>query len=141
MENNITKVGVGVMIMKDGKVLLGKRKALHGLGEYSAPGGHLEYMESFEDAVIREVSEECGVKIKNIQFVHVANIFAYKPKHYINVCFSADWESGEPQVLEPDKCESWGWYELDQLPEPMFIQTKLVIENYKSGNHFNNKVE
>ena len=141
MEEQITKVGVGVMIMKDGKVLLGKRKALHGQGEYSPPGGHLEYMESFEDAVIREVAEECGLKIKNIKFVHVANIFAYKPKHYINIFFYADWESGEPEVLEPDKCESWEWYDLDKLPEPLFIQTKLGVENYKSGNHYNNKVE
>src|SRR5215469_4737907 len=43
------KVGVGVMILKDGKVLIGKRKGAHGAGEWAWPGGHLEYMESFED--------------------------------------------------------------------------------------------
>jgi len=35
MEENIPKVGVGVMIFKDGKILLGKRKGSHGAGEYS----------------------------------------------------------------------------------------------------------
>lgn len=48
------KVGIGVMIFKDGKVLLGKRKGSHGDGEYSFPGGHLNYMESFEDCAQRE---------------------------------------------------------------------------------------
>ncbi|OGI64368.1 hypothetical protein A2914_01890 [Candidatus Nomurabacteria bacterium RIFCSPLOWO2_01_FULL_41_21] len=139
-EEKITKVGVGVMILKDGKVLLGKRKSLHGEGQYSPPGGHLEHLEGFEDAVRREVMEECGVKIKNIKFVHVANIMHYAPKHYMNIFFSADWDSGEPEVLEPKKCESWDWYDLDNLPEPLFLQTKLGIENYKSGNHYNDKV-
>lgn len=142
MENNEqkTKVGVGVLVFRDGRILLGKRKSLHGKGEYSAPGGHLEYMESFEDCAKRETLEECGVKIKNLKFVHVANIMAYSPKHYINIVLSADWDNGEPEVLEIEKCENWGWYDLDKLPEPMFIQTRLGIENYKSGNHFNNEV-
>ncbi len=49
------RVGIGVMVMKDGKVLLGKRKGSHGAGEYAWPGGHMEYMESFEDVAKREV--------------------------------------------------------------------------------------
>ena len=137
----MTKVGVGVLIFKDRKVLLGKRKSVHGQGEYAPTGGHLEYMESFEDCARRETLEECGVKIKNLEFVHVANIMSYASKHYINIILSAEWESGEAKVLEPEKCESWDWYDLDNLPEPMFVQAKLGIENYKSGNHFNDKVK
>ena len=47
-----TRVGIGVIILKDGKVLLGKRKGSHGAGEYAFPGGHLEYMESFDVALV-----------------------------------------------------------------------------------------
>ena len=50
------KVGVGVMILKDGEILLGKRKGSHGEGEYAFPGGHLEYMESFSDCAKRETN-------------------------------------------------------------------------------------
>ena len=66
MKDNYPKVGVGVMIIKNGKVLFHKRKGSHGDGEYAWPGGHLEYMESFEDCVRREVYEEAGIEIKNI---------------------------------------------------------------------------
>ena len=42
------KVGLGVMVIKDGKVLMCKRKSSHGTGEWAWPGGHVEHVESFE---------------------------------------------------------------------------------------------
>ena len=110
-----TKVGIGVMILKEGRVLLGKRKGSHGSGEYSFPGGHLEYMESFEDCAKRETLEECGIAIGNIRFQFVANVTAYAPKHYVHIGLIADWIQGEPKNLEPDKCEEWQWLDLKIL--------------------------
>ena len=129
---NITRVGVGVMIFKDGKVLLGKRKGSHGAGEYSFTGGHLDYMESFEDCARRETKEEAGVEIENVSFQCLSNITAYAPKHYVHIGLIADWKSGVPEVMEPEKCESWGWYSLDALPEPLFEVTKRSLEFYKT---------
>ena len=140
-EENKTRVGMGVMILRDGKVLMGRRKTSHGVGEYAFPGGHLEYMESFEDYVRRETREECGVEIKNIKFLHVGNVFHYAPKHYVNLVLLAEWESGEPQILEPEKIEDWQWYSLDNLPEPVFIQTGLAIESYKTGTNYYDAVQ
>lgn len=140
MENKIfeqkPKVGVGIMILKDGKVLLGKRKGSHGEGEYSFPGGHLEYMESFEDCARREIKEECGIEIKNIRFQFLANVIKYAPKHYAHVGLLADWQAGEPKVLEPEKCESWGWYSLEALPEPMFEMCKLATDSWNMGINY-----
>ena len=132
-EENRSKVGVGVMIMKEGKVLLGKRKGSHGAGQHAFPGGHLEYMESFKDCALREIAEECGIEVENIRFQYLANIKHYAPKHYVHIGLAADWKSGEPQVLEPDKSEYWGWYGLDELPQPMFYACELAIEAYKTG--------
>lgn len=134
-----TKVGVGVMVFKNGKILMGKRKSSHGEGEYCYPGGNLEYMEGFEDCAKRETLEECGIEIKNIKFNFVANELEYAPKHYVNVSFVAEWESGEPKVLEPDKFESFDWYDLENLPEPIFAMSKLGIESYKTGKNFYDK--
>ncbi len=130
------KVGIGVMVLKDGKVLLGKRKGSHGAGEYAFPGGHLEYMESFEDCARRETKEECGIEIENIRFLFLGNLKDYAPKHYAHIQFVADWKSGEPVVLEPEKCEGWGWYSLDALPEPNFTMIPLAIEAYKTGRNY-----
>lgn len=132
MEQNRTKVGVGVMILKDGKVLFGKRKGSHGAGEYAFPGGHLEYLESFEDCAQRELKEECGIDVVNIRFQFLANVLKYAPKHYVHVGLLADWSAGEPMVLEPEKLESWGWYEFDKLPQPMFEMCRMAISSYET---------
>lgn len=137
MQNDLyPKVGVGVMILKDGKVLLGKRKGSHGEGEYSFPGGHLEYMESFADCARREVQEECGIEIGNIRFQVLANITKYAPKHYTHIGLVADWKSGEPQLLEPDRNESWGWYEIGDLPQPVFEMCEIQIRSHSTGRNY-----
>ncbi|MEI7512129.1 MAG: NUDIX domain-containing protein [Candidatus Uhrbacteria bacterium] len=130
------KVGIGVMILKDGKVLLGKRKSSHGAGEYSFPGGHLEYMESFEECAKRETREECGVEIENVRFLFLGNLKSYAPKHYVQISFVADWKSGEPQVLEPEKMADWAWYPIDEIPKPHFTMIPNVIEAYKTGRNY-----
>ena len=131
------KVGVGVMILRDGKVLMTKRKGSHGAGEYSFPGGHLEYMESYEDCAIRETREEAGIEIKNIRFLYTANVMKYAPKHYVHIGMIADWASGEAVVMEPEKAEEWQWYSLDDLPSgDIFEFCKLSFEAYKNGKHY-----
>jgi 8-oxo-dGTP diphosphatase len=127
-----TRVGIGVMIFKDNKILLGKRKGKHGAGEYAFPGGHLEFMESFEDCARRETREEAGIEIKNIKFVAVGNTNVFVPRHYVHLGLIADWAAGEPQLLEPDKSEGWAWYGLDELPEPLFYGVKLTLDAYKN---------
>lgn len=138
--DNKIRVGVGVMIFsKDRKkILLGKRKGSHGAGEYSFPSGHLEYGESFEKCAKREVMEKCGVEIKNLRFQLVVNVCRYHPRHDIYLGFIADLHDGVPRVMEPEKCESWGWYELNNLPMPMFHFCLLSLLNFFNGayNHY-----
>jgi 8-oxo-dGTP diphosphatase len=118
------------------KILLGKRKGSHGAGEFAFPGGHLEYMESFADCARREVHEECGIEIDNIRFEFVANVTKYAPKHYLHIGLVADWKSGKPKVLEPDKSEEWNWYDLKDLPSPMFEMCKLAVRCHASGETY-----
>ncbi|MBI2355690.1 MAG: NUDIX domain-containing protein [Candidatus Doudnabacteria bacterium] len=129
------KVGMGIYIVKDGKVLLGKRKGSIGDGEYASPGGHLEYMESFEHCAIREVKEETGLEIANVRFLRLWNQ-KHPDYHYINIAVTADWVSGEPKVMEPDSCESWDWYDFDHLPNPLYPTIHSAIEALKTGKNF-----
>jgi len=129
--NNRPKVGVGVFVIKDNKVLLGKRKNSHGEGTWSFPGGHLEFNESWEECSKRETLEETGLHITNIRFATVTNdIFQQEKKHYITLFMIADYQSGEIQIREPDKCEKWEWFEWDEkkLPDPLFIPIQNLLK-------------
>lgn len=134
--DKLIKVGVGILVFKKGKVLLTKRKGSHGTGEYAFPGGHLEFGESFADCAKRECREEAGIEIKNIKFLRLLNLKKYAGKHYVDIGLTAEWKSGEPEVLEPDKTEEWGWYDLDKLPKPMFKTIESYKEALKTGKNF-----
>lgn len=135
-ENLRPRVGIGIMIVRDGKVLLGKRKGSHGEGEYAFPGGHLEFGESFAECARRETLEESGVKIKNIKFLYLANILKYGGKHYTHIGLVAEWKSEEAKVLEPEKSEEWGWYPISKPPHPLFEMCKLSYKAYKTHKNF-----
>ncbi|KKQ77912.1 MAG: NUDIX hydrolase [Candidatus Daviesbacteria bacterium GW2011_GWF2_38_6] len=129
------KIGISVLVMKQGKVLLGKRRNTHGAGEYASPGGHLEFNESIEDAARRECREEAGIEIKNIKFLRFSNMRKYG-KHYGDIGLTAEWKSGEVKVCEPQKMEKWDWYKLNNLPKPLFAALDDSFEALKTGNNF-----
>lgn len=130
MEKQRPKVGVAVIIIKDGKVLQGKRKGSHGEGSWACPGGHLDFNESIEECAKREVLEEVGIKIKNIKkFTYTNDIFLQEGKHYITCWVKADYDSGEVKNLEPDRCEKWEWFEWDKLPEPLFLPEQNLLKD------------
>jgi len=128
-ESRRPKVGVGVCIIKDGKVLMGQRLNSHGEGTWSFPGGHLEFGESWEDCAIREVSEETGLKIKRLRFITCTNdIFLAEGKHYITIYMQADWKSGRPTVKEPDRMVKWAWFDWRSLPSPVFLPMENLLK-------------
>jgi 8-oxo-dGTP diphosphatase len=131
------KVGVGVIVIKDGKVLLGKRKNAHGHGKWSFPGGHLELNEKAEDCAKREVMEEAGIEIKNIRYGPYTNdIFKKEKKHYITIFIVADYHSGDVRVMEPDKCEMWSWFSWNHLPKPLFVPIQNLLRQGFSPFNF-----
>jgi 8-oxo-dGTP diphosphatase len=136
MNNDRPQVGMGILVMRRGRVLLGRRRGSHGAGYYAAPGGHLEFGESFEAAARREVREETGLEITALRLLSVGNYLFERAdglRHYVDVDFVCEAPDGEPVLCEPEKCEGWAWYELEQLPEPLFIVTRRMIEAWQAG--------
>jgi 8-oxo-dGTP diphosphatase len=125
------KVGIGVLIIDGDRILLGKRKSAHGEGYWAPPGGHLEFGESWETCAQREVLEETGLAVAAVQFYAVTNdIFYDSGKHYVTI-FMHTVYTGEPvQNLEPEKCECWGWFACDQLPDKLFLPFANLIANH-----------
>ncbi len=126
------KVGIGVFVIKDNKILLGKRKNSHGAGTWSLPGGHLEFKESWEDCARREVKEETNLNIENIKFCAVTNdIFVEENKHYITIFLLSDYKSGDEKIMEPTKCDEWQWFDWNNLPQPIFTPlVNLIKDNF-----------
>jgi 8-oxo-dGTP diphosphatase len=134
--DSTVKIGVGILIWKDGKTLLALRKRSHGADTFQSPGGHLEYMESFEECAKREVMEECGLEIQNIRFLCVANAREFSPKHYIHIGLTADWIGGESETLEPEKTGAWDWYSPDTLPDPINFFTNLALRAMREDRSY-----
>lgn len=136
------KVGVGIIVIKkiDGKsyVMLHQRKGQLGTGYWGSGGGHLELGESMQSGALRELAEEAGpqLKVKNVRFLGVINFTELFPKHYIDVSFAAEWESGEPINSAPRETTDWQWFPLDNLPEPLFPPVKIYFEFIKTGQNY-----
>ena len=127
--NSHPRIGVGVIVMRNGKVLMHLRKSPHGNGTWSFPGGHLEYGETPEQCALREVAEECGVTISNLRRGPYTNdVHESEGKHYITLYILSDWVHDEAQVLEPEKGERWEWYDWDAMPEPVFLPIRHLRE-------------
>jgi len=132
MENICPKVGSGVVIIRDGKTLLAKRKGAHAEGTWGSLGGHVESGESPMEASIREAREELGIEIGNLTFASCTSMIKYD-RHYIDISFTAEIISGEPTICEPDKIEEIGWFDLEALPEPLFEPVRRVFDALKTG--------
>lgn len=123
------RVGVGVLIFNGTKMLLGKRIKSHGTETWSAPGGHLEFGESFEDCAVREVKEETGLAISTPEFLAVTNdIFKEDDKHYVTIFMVAHYpEDQTVKNLEPEKTAAWEWFDIHSLPDKLFLPLKNLI--------------
>ena len=115
------RIGVAVIVVREGRVLLGQRLGAHGEGTWALPGGHLEFGEGIEDCARRELAEETGLNANTFApgpFTN--NVLASKGLHYVTLFLQARNAAGEPQRLEPGKCAGWQWWPWSALPTPLF---------------------
>ncbi|HSW71837.1 MAG TPA: NUDIX domain-containing protein [Chlamydiales bacterium] len=127
-ETKIPRIGVGVVVVKSGLVLLGKRKGSHGAGTWSLSGGHLEYGETIEECAKRELAEETGLQALQIELGPWSNDIINKDKHYVTIFTFVKKFQGDVKLLEPSKCEGWNWFKWDQLPSPLFLPVESLIK-------------
>lgn len=124
-------IGIGVLLVRDGTILLSTRLKKYGKDKLALPGGHVEWMETFKDTAVREVLEETGIKL-NIKRVY--NLYVYSEeihpklgKHYATFYLIAKCPKGqEPKDMEPQKHGPWGWYDPFDLPSNAWEPTKRL---------------
>ncbi len=135
--------GFGIILEKDGKILLGMRhpdpdkadSAFRSAGEWCLPGGKLEWGESFEEGAIRETQEETGITISDPKVISVHNC-RNEHAHFMTVGLLAHEWKGEAKVMEPDEIIEWQWFDLKDLPSPRYFPSFEVIDNYLQGKFY-----
>ncbi|MDP3985651.1 MAG: NUDIX domain-containing protein [bacterium] len=108
----------------NGRIVMHKRSARcrdeH--GRWDCGGGSMEFGESFEDAVRREVREEYGTDIVQLNYAGVRSVVRDNngtPTHWVAVVFAAQVRPELVRIGEPEKMDDLGWFTPDQLPTPL----------------------
>lgn len=133
----VIKVGVQGIILHptDKTILLGKRLNTFQAGTWGLPGGHLEFGESFEEALSRELKEELGITATRMRQLGAFNTPSLPLSHHVQIAFIIDEFNGTPLNIEPDKCSEIHFFALDNLPEPIFSSSVPVIKAYIDQGH------
>ena len=129
-------VGVGAAIFNDkGEIFITKRgsKAKNERGKWEIPGGSVQFGETFEQAVKREIKEELGIEIKVLEMLKIwDHIIPEDKQHWVAPTYICKIIKGTPKIKEPDKCEAIGWFTPSEAEKlPLSIITKYDIELLK----------
>lgn len=122
-------IGINTFVVRDGKLLLGKRKNISGDGTWGLPGGHLEIEENMKAAAERELMEETGLRAESFDFSNIVRDMDTSHR-YIQIGFVAQGVFGEASLNEPDKFEEWRWFSLAELPKDLFPPHIKQIDNF-----------
>lgn len=121
-------LGVGLAILRDGKLLLCKRMKAPEAGHWNIVGGKVDHMERAEIAARREAEEETGLSVGPIRYLGITEqLIEADRQHWISLLYVTDDTSGDPQLTEPDKLSEIGWFDLDALPQPLSVFTQTVL--------------
>jgi 8-oxo-dGTP diphosphatase len=129
-------VGVSVLIVREGKLLLGRRQnTCTADGLLSTPGGRIEINETMFNAAVRETMEETGISVEETLCVGFKEHFRYG-KHYFMFYMWAVVSEGVPRNLEPHKCEGWQWVDINKIPAdctepPEIIESVKILSRTK----------
>ena len=122
---------VSVIIKKDNKILLSKRKNTgYGDGLYALPGGGVDGDETILQAAIREAQEELAITLrkKDLHVLHASHIRYPSRVETIRFFIVVDKWDGEIINNEPEKCDDIRWFELNKLPENLMDPVEHVLE-------------
>lgn len=121
-----------------GKYLIGQRSpqckdehfTWHPIGT-----GAIEPHEAIEDAVRREVKEECGAEVENLEFMGFRETFRKlegKDIHWVHFDYKVKIDPKQVRIMEPDKCLELRWCSVSEIPQPQHSTFPDFLEKYKN---------
>ena len=119
---------MGVICFRGEEVLLIRRGKPPRMGDWSIPGGRLEWNEAVKDCALRELMEETGVRAELLGLVEVIDGFFGDERHYVLIDYAARWLEGEP-VAGDDAVEAQFCPVAEAIERVEWPQTKQVIKD------------
>lgn len=121
----------------NGKYLLAKRskncRDEHGAWDFG--GGGLEFGDTVEDTLRKEIKEEYCAEVQKFEFMGYRDVHRThegRPTHWIALDFKVRINPNEARNGEPDKFDALEWFTLDNLPDTLHSQIPNYLEKYKS---------
>jgi 8-oxo-dGTP diphosphatase len=138
-------VGVGAVIIQNGKILLEKRKSEPGRGKWSIPGGLVELGESVNQTVVREVAEETGLEVCEPELIDVVDNVVRDENgevkyHFVIIDFFVKLKGGE--LKAQSDADELRWVPLDEVEKYDLTKTfrAFIQRNRKKLENFNSNL-
>lgn len=117
---DVPGLGCGLAILREGKLLLYRRRNAPEAGCWSIVGGKVDHMERAIDSARREAQEESGLSVGAIELLCISEqIIEDERQHWLSLIYVTEDFAGEARVMEPEKLPEFGWFPLDALPTPL----------------------
>lgn len=128
-------IGVGVLLWRGDRLLLGERVMADGSHCWQLPGGHLEQGESVSQCAGRELLEETGIVCSSPRLVGFTDRpFLVSGRHYVTLFVTGECpDDAEAVNLEPGRCAGWKWWRHDELPSPLFEPVVILLDQLSSA--------
>ena len=136
-------IGVGAVIVCNGRILLEKRKGEPGKGKWSIPGGLVELGERAEQTVIREVREETNLEVENPELIDVVDSITFDEGgrikyHFVIIDYFVKLKGGT--VKAADDAAELKWvpfnevekYDLTKTFRAFFQRNRRKLEKFSS---------
>jgi 8-oxo-dGTP diphosphatase len=127
-------ISIDAFIIKNDSILLIKRGVEPDKGKWATPGGYIDWDESAEEALVREVKEETGLIVKKCEFFKVYSSPSRHPKQVITLVYIVEVEDVEAK--KGDDAVEVKWFPITSLPTPLaFDHEENIKQVIEAGLH------
>ena len=132
MINKNPKLTVDGVIIKDNKIVLIRRKFEPFKNHWALPGGFVEYNEKTEDAVIREIFEETGLKTRIKKLIGVYSDPIRDPRgHTVSIVYELEILKGK--MIFGDDSSDVNFFNINEIPDKLSFDHEKIIKDYLRG--------